>query len=156
MKKVSAYTLMEVIIVMLLSSIVIGATITVFLNVNRFVNSSNENLMNTNEIILFERQINMDIDRSEAFSIQGNEIGVFTEKKRIFYEILDSTIVRNYNYEFDTFAIKVNDYKAAFYEQSPKDCKNLILYIDFYGIEFPILLEKKTDKSILVNFEIKE
>lgn len=154
--KLKAYTFMEIIVVMILSSIVIGATITVFLNINKFLNSSNKNLLKTNELILFDRQINADIHNADAFSIQGNEIGVFSGHSKIFYELLDSTIVRYYDYNTDTFAIKVNDFKATFFEKQKRDCRNLVLFIDFYGLEYPLVLEKDLDKSMMVNLEINK
>lgn len=155
-KKLRAFTFIEILVVMLLSGIVIGAIITVFLNVSKFVAMSNQNLVTTQELIMFERQIVKDLTDSETFDINGNEIGFYKDKIRVFYEMTDSLVIRYHNYEADTFKLTISDYDYQYSEYMRDYLEKLVLYSNIHGLEYPIVLNKKPDNSFFINFEIQK
>lgn len=103
-KKVNAFTISEMLVVMIIASIVIGMTFTALTIVNRYVKGIRTNLQHQQEVRLLETTLTRDLNRySGTYNPRDKQITLSFPLDTIRYTFLDSIITR----KTDTFQIPI-------------------------------------------------
>ncbi|MBI4646419.1 MAG: prepilin-type N-terminal cleavage/methylation domain-containing protein [Bacteroidia bacterium] len=105
--KHKAFTIIELLVAMLISSIVITASIGIYLTLKELSFRYNEQYRNNAAIINLAGLIKADIDN--ACFIREGFGGIYLDmnnENRIYYSFEDSRIVRKINFQLDTFYLK--------------------------------------------------
>lgn len=109
-KKVGGFTLLEAMVSILLSSLLVLFTFSIYRNFNQYYQIYSKQTDRLNTIINFKQTFNRDWE--QALKIEGdeNEVSLINDLNSVFYEFKDSIIVRNGNSKI-TFALIASDIK---------------------------------------------
>lgn len=115
-KKTAAFTLSEMIVVMILTTIVVGLAFSVLTLVQRHIGSIQNNYNHTTELNKLEQSLILDFNRFSTIEFDNlNEQLLFTnELESKTYKFEDQIIVK----ELDTFHIKLNN-KTFYFDGNP-------------------------------------
>lgn len=127
MRKIDAFTLMEVIIVMIISMIVISLTYKTLDIVSMQYRQFNKNSKQVYELSLMETLLTKDFANSEYVKRVSNGMMCGFKRKSILYTFDDSSMIRVEGAVSDTFNIVPNNVRYYF---SDKNVSNINGYID--------------------------
>jgi len=143
-KKVNAYTLSELLVVLVISSIVISLTFVVLGLVQRQISEIQANFKDQQEIQLLARVLLQDINKHDVyFHKDNNELQLYSATDTIFYQFENNYIVR----EKDTFNLKVIEKNLLLDNQIVKNG-----WIDAIGLGFN---QSYSTKNIFI-YKIKD
>jgi type II secretory pathway component PulJ len=116
-KKIEAFTLSEMIVVLILTAIVVGLAFSVLTLVQKHINSIQNNFNNTTQLNKLEQSLNLDFNRFSKIEFNELDDVLFfsNEVETKAYRFKDSFIVK----DIDTFYISINK-KALYFEGSLK------------------------------------
>lgn len=106
-KKIKAFTLSEMIIVLILTSIVVGMAFSVLNLVQKHMDSIQRNFNKTTELNKLEAVLNLDFNRYSKVSYNGleNEINFSSPIDSVSYQFYDNMIIK----ETDTFNVQLQN-----------------------------------------------
>lgn len=110
-KRIKSFTLFELIVVMLLSTILVGImyyALRVAQQTFARFSESNQHVLDIRSLINAMRN---DFQRAEQVHASDNQVRCYKGELTIEYEILDKSVVRKSNTAIDTFHCDVNSYK---------------------------------------------
>jgi len=115
--KIKAFTLSEMIVVLILTSIVVGLAFSVLTLVQSHMRSINKNYHNTSTLNKLEASLWLDFNKYSQihFNDLENELKFSSEIDSVTYQFLDSTIIKN----IDTFQITLKQ-KQFFFDGDKK------------------------------------
>lgn len=103
-KKIAAFTLSELLVVMIISSIVVSLTFVTLGLVQKQISEIQRNFKDQQEIQLLERVLLQDLNRHQTFYQKDKDLLILhSSKDSIFYQFEEAYILRNK----DTFHLKV-------------------------------------------------
>ena len=103
-RKITAFTLSELLVVLVISSIVISLTFVVLGLVQKQISKIQRTFKDQQEIQLLERVLLQDMNRHSAFyQKEKNLLNLYSTKDSILYQFKDNYVIR----EKDTFHLKV-------------------------------------------------
>ena len=118
MRKIKAYTLMEVTVAMLLSAITIAICYAVYTIMTGYFSSFKDKTNEAEELLYFKHVMERDIQRSNHLLYNENSIEMLGDSTSINYIFTDSSILRNLNTQrTDTFKVVAVDLKVFFEQQ---------------------------------------
>ena len=137
MRKIRAFTIIELVVVMILSSIIIGIIYSAYQIVNsQYGNYIKANKQITSEAVL-TMLLNKDFAAAHFIKKEGERIFFFDiENKVKSYHFGDDFIVRNSNAVVDTFFIRALNIETLFLNQSPHFYNGLIDELYFESATF--------------------
>lgn len=109
-QKIKAFTIVELIVVFIISSILIYAVLAIFTKTEKLFAVSFKDSFHRTEILMFSYIIEEDIRKAENISSRHNELNIETYKNSIIYNFEDEYIIRNNQSQIDTFAISILDF----------------------------------------------
>lgn len=127
MKRISAFTLMEVIIVMIISMIVVSLTYKTLDIVSMQYRQFSKSRKHIYELSLLETLLTKDFANSEYLKRMNDGVMCKYRDKNVVYTFNDGFIVRSEGTITDTFNIMPREIKYYF---SDKEVKNTNSYID--------------------------
>ncbi len=105
MIKLKAYTVMEVIVVMIISAIVISICYTSFDIISSQYRTYKEHNEKVNRSLLLDVLLNKDFNACEAVKITDEGFECAYRGKKIYYEISETKLIRMEEQVTDTFAV---------------------------------------------------
>ncbi len=148
--KIKAFTIIEVAVTMVLSSIVVGSAIYVFFTFNKVLFATNKNNLIDLELIQLQQILKSDFIKADEINYQYGSIVIkFMNEEKTFYDIEDQVIIREAVNGIDTFNIEVYDIYVYYNSENSKLVNELILDIEIDNLDFPIHVIKKYPNSKL-------
>lgn len=133
-----SFSLLELIIALVISSVVISGAFVVIGFVNSFLVSYRQKHEFVNELVMFSRVINKDLFEARGIKeVSESAIQVVKDEESVFFYFLESDIVREIGAETDTFNIKVLDKQILV---GPKQ-DYMSLHLDFGRDSIPLFLK---------------
>lgn len=158
MKRLKAFTILELLVSMLLSGIVISLILTFYLQFRKYLVTLEHNSGSDREIALFSNVLKRDFDRAAMIIPVDKEIiQCITSHQVIRYDFEDDRyILRLENNRTDTFNIRWTNLEWKKYS----DRTNLINEFSFdikidKDLYFPVSEEKRYPAQVLFNYENK-
>ena len=141
-KKIDAFTLSEMIVVMILTSIVVGLAFAILTIVQNHMKAIQKNLEFTTELNKLEQSLNLDFNRYSKieFDETNQELSFSTEINKISYQFQENYIVKG----ADTLYIILS--RKTFYFDGEQTSKG---YIDAIKLE----TDKKTQNQHMFVFK---
>jgi len=149
--RIKAFTIIELLVTMLVSSIVVSAGIYVFSTFNKaMIISNSKNLMDT-EILQFQQVLKKDfIDADEIYFQYESIIINYHNDEKNYYDISDDYIVREAVNSIDTFNIQVYDSYINYTSKNTKLVNELVLETELDKLDYPIHVYKKYPAEKLI------
>ena len=113
-KKLSAFTLAEMIVVLILTTIVVGLAFTILNLVQKQMLSAQKNYSIHSELNLLKQSLWIDINRYTSAEYRNQTLKFYSEVDSVSYDLHENYITKN----MDTFNIKI-DSKSFFYKGQP-------------------------------------
>jgi hypothetical protein len=111
---VSAFTVLEMLMVLILTSIIILSGITGYLNYTRLLQQKNDRMNCGKETMLFYQTISHEFTESCWARVTDNSIELkLPEQEKIFYSFEEKYVLRYANDLVDTFFVQVTDLKSS-------------------------------------------
>jgi hypothetical protein len=141
---------MEMIVVMVLSGIIIAASLTFYLNYESLVRNKNKQMNSGKETLQFYQIFKHEFDNSEFVKSSGNQV-VFQLplKVEVKYEFEENFIVRLQTDQTDTFFVQANDLNIIKDKITGFD-KIITMELRNYGEVFPITLVKNYSNDVMM------
>jgi len=155
-QKVRGYTVMELMVVMVVSGIVVLSALQFYIIFNKLIYKENNAMDGVKEVLQFYGTLKNDMDSS--ISVHAAKDGVamkMSEKNLIQYDFFDQYVTRTQNMLCDTFRLKVMDLKTQ------KDLTTGFDHIIALEIQkdketYSVLLEKTYSDDVLLNTTISQ
>lgn len=93
--KANGFTLLEAMVSILLSSLLVSFTFSIYKNFNQYYFIYSDQTERLNNILHFKRTFNQDWDKALVITAKEKQLYLSNSNKSITYEFLDSTIVRD-------------------------------------------------------------
>jgi prepilin-type N-terminal cleavage/methylation domain-containing protein len=128
MKRIKAFTLVELIVAMVFSSIIITLAYSVFSNTNRSFRKALNQYGKSNELLLLQSVLNQDCNKARLVLFgNGKMIVEDIDHNRINYTITTERVIRNSGLAADTFRIGAYKDSAQFLFDKPPLLESLRL-----------------------------
>ena len=116
MKKLNAFTLAEVVVVLIISMILLSTIFTVLYIINRQNISFNKNVLNTNEFLLAEKIIRDDMYAADSVKKiqQGNMLRCYVNSDSISYYFGPDFLERTAPGNIDSFKISIGIFSEKY------------------------------------------
>lgn len=125
MQKVNGFSLLEALIGILLSSILVVFTFSIYKNFNTYYFTYTKQTERLNSILEFKRILNKDVLNATTISGDKEELFFINTKEKIAYRFLDTTVIRKSINE-KAFDLKSNEVDLKFSENTDKIVKATI------------------------------
>jgi len=135
MNRISAFTLMEVIIVMIISMIVVSLTYKTLDIVTMQYRQFSKSRKHIYELSLIETLLTKDFTNSEYLKRMNDGVMCKYRDKNVIYIFDDRFIVRSEGTMADTFNIMPRDIKYYFSDKEVKDINNYIDKVAFVYVQ---------------------
>jgi len=152
--QLKAFTVMEIIVTMLLSGIIIAASLSLYLNYSNLVRLKNKQIQCGKENLQFYQIFKHEFDQASTIRKIDKQVTIALQDKTIVtYEFDQDYIVRSKNNLSDTFFIKVNNFEALG-DETTTNCKVIKMDLNNCGEIYPILLNKTYSNDVLMNSQL--
>ena len=153
-KKLSAFTLSEITVTLIIVLIVVAIAYQIIRNMNVGYTLFYKNETSSGLTLQSYSRIAKDIKKSTGIIKEGDRLFLFTQKHdTIIYLSMGDVLIRNYDNHYDTIFCTIKDYE--FYPSSQNSITNLVksIKISFNGYsEDNIILTKEYTPENLIRF----
>jgi competence protein ComGF len=154
---IQSFTLIEVLIAMIVSTIVIGATIAIWLCIEGLFNQGMNDTYGETAAVLFISTFEADLKKAENIKANSSEvIFSFTECPDIQYSFNDKIVTRTILEKADTFHIGIDDVQITKHEKLPNVVKSIAFSVLLKNKVIPLFLTKDYSNSRLFNYRIEQ
>jgi len=132
-----AFTIIELIMAMLISSVIIGIVYFVYILFNHQFSNYRQKANAIDEYLIFQRALQRDLESADAItnpSVKEIDCYTITGGRTVHYEFENTFIVRSLAGAQDTFFIKNSGYEAEPFNDSTNLIKNLVLKVSVFDI----------------------
>jgi type II secretory pathway pseudopilin PulG len=138
-----AFTLMEILVVLVISSTVISLALWSYVNVSRYLNSYQEHEAANQEMALFITHFQHDVDRAHVISDKKGYLHLMDfNGEEISYDFFEDYTIRYfYNYP-DTFFVKIKQARFVPLAANPAWINEITLSLQVSGVEYPMTFYK--------------
>lgn len=142
-RTIKAFTLIEVLIVFIITSTVILLAMWSYMNVMSYLKSYNQNENINQELALFLDYFNKDMDKAKELLDTRDALQLnYYNQDPIFYEFYNNFVLREqYSYQ-DTFWVNINTYDYKFEELNEDWVSEIFLEINVSGVNYPLYFYK--------------
>ena len=161
MKKLPAFTLIEVIVVMVISGIVVSASYFCYSMITRQMNLYRSHTDKTLEAVLLQTVIENDLHTSAFVRNETDyELELSSSDKKIYYVFGSNFILRKLDSVTDTFHIHADGPKMTFEKKTPEELHTLVDELTF-GVRmadstYTICFNKEYAPDVLMNEEAQK
>jgi len=149
--QLKAFTIFEMMVTLVLSGIIISASMMLYLNYESLVRGKTKQMNSGKETLQFYHIFKHDFDQALLVKSSGYEVTlVQTVNSAILYEFEQDYITRARDRMVDTFFIKVNEFKVLKDDITGFD-KIITMELKNGGEIFPITLVKEYSNEVLMN-----
>jgi hypothetical protein len=151
-KKVTSFTVFELIITLLISSIVISLVYYTFSVLNKEFVKSEIKASGINEFILLEKALQTDFYRSQIIknSLDNTLQMTYADGQAIFYLINNEFVLRRQNDNIDTFQIQVSDFVIDRVDENLELVDKLFLNLNIRGDQYFSVYKKSYSSKDLM------
>ena len=156
MKKFRSFTIIELVMSLLISSIVIGIAYYVLLFFNKQYTLNQNKSQVTDEFLLFRQAMEKDFDKAEMISDSLDLFLVFKYQpshSNIIYRIDTNNIVRQFENVTDSFSVKNNGYKTFHVNDNSNLISQVLFQIKLNNIIFETSFSKQYSAAQLMKEE---
>ena len=151
----AAFTLFEMMITMILSSIIVFASLKLYLNYESLVRLKNRQMNSGKEMLQFYHIFKHEFDHSIQVESSGNEVTLLlAERNIVHYEFDKNYIVRNNQNLSDTFFIRVGRLEVLSDDVTGLK-KEVNIELSNGGELYPVRLIKQYSNDVLMNLNVK-
>ncbi len=141
--KVKAFTLLEIIIVLIISSTVITLAFWSYLNVSKYLKTYNENETLNQELVLFLSHFSNDISKAYTITEEKGYLHVnYYNSDPIEYDFYEDFIIRYFQNYPDTFKVSAVNYSYATEPLNDNWISEIHLTLQASGVEYPLVFNK--------------
>jgi len=154
MLKIKAFTIIELVVTMVITSIVIGIAVALYLSLDFYFRDTISEYDKDNNILLTGSMIKHDI--INAKEIVRNNSGftvIITKNKKIRYDISDQHIIREINNLPDTILCSVNDLTINTLEDNTGLVNEIIINIGQGKNNIPLHFYKQYENDVLFELD---
>ena len=153
--KVKAFTLFELLIGMVISSIVIASSYFVYNLIYKKYLDYKEIRLNLVNFASFNAELENNFYHSKSIKMNDKELSFVFDNKTIYFDFLDSIIIRTDSQVLDTFRISVENFEFV------ENTEGLVSFVQFnsrlFDENFDLYFIKKYCAEELINsFDRKE
>lgn len=153
-KKYPAYTILEILIVMMLTGIVMGMAIIGFFQFENMLHSSRATLTKNNEYILFENTLNDDCYMAERILNDDPVLVIENRKGKLIYMLRNSYVTRRNGEQIDTFFLQLKNISIIEHEDLPGMVNNIQLEVLLNEEIYPVNIWKEYSNKQLYDFQL--
>nr|WP_321355533.1 prepilin-type N-terminal cleavage/methylation domain-containing protein [uncultured Draconibacterium sp.] len=156
MRRIRAYTLIELTVSLIVGSLLIIFIWTGYYFITKHYNEWNNKNQWVREIALLDQQLRSDIKKADVVLNNRNEINIYTEDTiKLTYMINDNSIIRNTNGRRDSFALNITNINYKYLELNEEKSStvssiNIILQLNEEE-ELKLVFSKEYDSKFIYN-----
>ncbi|NOZ46544.1 MAG: hypothetical protein GXO79_07145, partial [Chlorobi bacterium] len=146
-----AFTIIELLVTMVLSSIVVATAIYVFITFNNLLFKFSSNNMNSLELIQLQQIMKSDFILANEINYEYGSITlIYNNGTKVYYDIENKFIIRDAKNSIDTFNIESNDVLVSRQNENRELINEIIIEIQIENLDFPIHLIKEYPQYKLI------
>jgi prepilin-type N-terminal cleavage/methylation domain-containing protein len=157
MSRLKGYTVMELIVVMVLSAIVVSIAYTSFDIISKQYLRYKKSHEEISKILMFDLVLTKDFKNSVFVSLDDDGIVCNYSDRKINYQIDEHFVVRQENDVLDTFKVRVTDFQSDFSGIRVTDPGQLINHFEFVqqydDADYLYAYQKEYAADFLINHE---
>ncbi len=150
MNRVKGFTIFEMLIVMVVSSIAVTLSILIWLNLQKFFSKISKESETRTEILLLKDQLREDLKTAQALHMEADGFRLSNSTEDISYRVADDYLVRESEMGTDTFKVKILEIESTPTKENSKLQKDVSLIVWGEGIQIPISISIKYDSKTLL------
>jgi|GEM_PF-3998322 len=154
-KYIRAFTVLELIVVMIVSSIVILSLFTVMGNTQQLFRMSIAQSYKEVELLEFYQFLNDDIHSASAIQMQGADLLIQRGEDELRYEFFDGMVVRRHSVAIDTFYVRVQDFAIERHTDLHQYVGKISFRLSDVFEDIPLVIAKPYYRGQLFNMKIK-
>ena len=155
MNRLKAFTVIEIITVLLISGIVISLSLSIFLNFEKIFRQLLSDSSKYSEIMFFHRRIKNDFDRAKYITYNQDELVLHNVNNNIVkYNLGNEYLTINTNTNIDTLKVNIKDCSVEYINEESKLITSFFLILKLKGNDFPLFFNKEYSNRILFNNEV--
>ncbi|MBI5541228.1 MAG: prepilin-type N-terminal cleavage/methylation domain-containing protein [Bacteroidia bacterium] len=150
MKRLRAFSMVELMVAMIVSSIVIGVALTVYMNLNQYYQDFKEKGKIDSELLLLVSTMRADMEKSyEVHGDNSDLTMVFEAGKTINYSFEGKFILRKIDDVTDTFYNPIQEVEVNYLDNENKYVNDLLVNIKQVESIFPLHITKEYSRDLL-------
>jgi prepilin-type N-terminal cleavage/methylation domain-containing protein len=149
MKRLKGYTIWEIIIVMVISSIVITLAASVFFRIRNYFHTNTGVYISGTDFIVLSDIMKRDFDRARVIHNKDSIIYLIDNKSRISYRFSEQYIVRNNNMITDTFHFVTGRFHVGTLPDHPDMIGQVEFEVILKKLKIPFCYYKQYEKQVL-------
>ncbi len=156
MKKIKAFTIIELLVAMTIAGIVVSFSILLFLQFQKYIYTFSGKLNYNNEILLFTNVLRFDFDKAEKIGNDGTAIIVRLTGDVINYEFSEEYILRQSIERTDTFHVVCSDPEFKWIDKANEIVRSVYfeVHVDKHDY-YPVKLNKLYPRQFLFEQDLK-
>jgi hypothetical protein len=154
-QKLQSFTIIEVLLAMVVSTIVIGATIAIWLCIDGMFKRGMSDTYAETGAVLFISAFTLDMNNAENVKADNTSVTFsFFDKPDILYRFDNEVVTRTIIETTDTFHLGIEDVKITPHETLPNVVKSISFSVLLNANVFPVFLTKDYSNSRLFTYEV--
>lgn len=156
MKKLHAFTMMELLVTIVISSIVVSTALAVFVHINTYFSNNNNQQEEINKIISLQSLLNYDVEKAREIYCLSDRVLLTNSESLICYKFLDSYIIREHKANSDTFTLVSTDLSSEKLDNYCDLIKEVSFNIETQHKQWFFRFYKQYPRSVLFNLSTAE
>ena len=153
MNKLKAFTVLEIIIVLLISGIVIALSLNIYLNMEKLFYRILSDGNKYNEIMFFHNRLKNDFDKAKYVKIEIDELIIYKEDWDIIkYNLGSDYLTVSANNITDTLKLKIKNYNFEYLNEESRLISDFSLELKYNNNNFPFYFTKKYSNKVLFEY----
>jgi prepilin-type N-terminal cleavage/methylation domain-containing protein len=153
-KPAKAFTLIELMVAMLISSVVIGIAMGIYVNLQKYALKSTEKDHFYKELLFFESSFRRDIENCCTIQAKSQELFIQNSSQLIIYDFSQEYILREWPDKIDTFHIPVTGFDLEYLDSEQAYINEIQLEFSFGGDAIPYYISKTYSRDLLHAIDI--
>ena len=146
-----AFTIIEIVVIMMLSLLVIAGGMTVFQYISGNFNRSVSSLKTSNEVLQLYGLLRMDFEKSDFVRVEDDAYRLLSDSSDIRYEINKTYILRQTEFSSDTFDYRVKTNHVEFYKYDETLVCSISIKLIHVNDSFTFTIAKQYSPASVVN-----
>lgn len=156
-KKIKSFTIMELLVTLVITSIIVGLASTIYLNMQRYFSTSEQGYEQNTDVNFIISLLKTDFENSaSAVSSFGLVTLIGNDSKILEYNFSDEFITRKVDYRRDTFYVNLEDLEVIRLDDNSDLVSEIKANIIFDGDPVPLHIYKNYTRDVLFNLYHKK
>ncbi|OFY26028.1 MAG: hypothetical protein A2X01_00250 [Bacteroidetes bacterium GWF2_35_48] len=155
-KKIKAFTMMELLVTIVISSLVIGFALGVYFHLNNYYLKGHSKFTEVNEVISLYSLMNTDMENAREMYVLSDRINFAGINTSICYKFYNEYIVREQQFSTDTFFIIVTNLQDEKIDPYSDLSGQVTFIAEKEKEQYPFTLKKKYASEVYFNLSLKK